>query len=137
MESKEEVVVEGAFPDENVGDATPNERGTEIALPVTVASLIEQRKSKTKRTLNDLVDDIHLQLYEDADYRRYIDAVMNSQAAEGSLICDDIAASYMIRDKARELGSKYVASQNTATLRTALQVVLRRYGISRKERRES
>jgi hypothetical protein len=35
-----------------------------------------------------------------------------------------------------EDGNKYVASQKLATIRKALMVVMRRYGMSRKERRE-
>ena len=66
-----------------------------------------------------------------------LDAVHNSDAQEGSLIADDFEAARMIRDKANDIGNAYVASKNLTTLKNSLSVVLRRYGISRKERRQS
>jgi hypothetical protein len=120
---------------ENVEDIKPSEN-TSLALPRTVQELIEQRKSKQKRTLNDMIETLHISLYENTEYQRYLDAVHSEQAVEGDLFCDDIEASRMIRAKAREDGNKYVASQKLATIRKALMVVMRRYGMSRKERRE-
>jgi len=90
--------------------------------------------TKQHRT-NDLVDDIHCVLViENDDYRRYLQAVWNKQAVEGSLATDDIMAATMIRNKAKEMGSE-LANEELAAIVKALRVVLRRYGSSRKERR--
>jgi hypothetical protein len=53
---------------------------------------------------------------------------------EGSLAADNIMAAEMIRDKAKAAGSE-LASEKLATISKALGVVQRRYGFSRKERR--
>lgn len=113
------------------------DKGTAIALPRTVSALMEQKKTSNQRTLNDHVESIHLSLYEDAEYQQLIDAVYPEQAVEGSLIADDLEAARMIREKARAIGDLTVANQKLATLVKSLGVVLRRFGIGRKERRES
>ena len=114
----------------------PAGNGKSIALPPTVAALMAQKKSGKQRTLNDMVEGHHLKLYEDAKYRGYLDATVGSDSKEGSLIADDMMAALMIREQASEAGDVLVAKKNLATIRTSLHVVLRRYGISRKERRD-
>lgn len=106
-------------------------------LPENTAALIEQRKNKRSYSLNDMVEKHHLALYESEDYQVLLEAVFPEQATEGSLIADDFEAARMIRDRARDTGDGYVAKQKLDTIRKALTVVLRRYGISRKERRDS
>ncbi|MCB1773569.1 MAG: hypothetical protein KDI88_08120 [Gammaproteobacteria bacterium] len=121
----------------NVANASDPKHGSVIALPPTVSDLIEQRKSKTKKTLHDQVEDLHLSLWENAAYQALLDAVYPEQAIEGSLFADDFEAARMIREAAKKKGNAYVAGQKLETLRKSLSVVLRRYGISRKERRDS
>jgi hypothetical protein len=116
--------------------ATESE-GKGIALPSTVAAFMEQRKNPTQKNLNDHVESIHLVLYEDDEYRLFLDAVHNEQAVEGSLIADDFEAARMIRAKARDMGNGYIAALKLATIVKALQVVLRRYNATRKYRREA
>ena len=128
---------------ENVSEVRPDEtvsefsQSTAMALPKTVKALMEQKKSKMTSTLNDQVDTVHLSLWEKPEYQRYLDAVYKEQAIEGDLFCDDIEASRLIREEARRQGNAYVASQKLATIRRALMVVLRRYQISRTERRDN
>jgi len=122
--------------DSNVSDI-PRSTSTSVALPPTVADLIEQKKTRKSRTLNDMIDDVHLHLWENPEYRSFLDAVHREDAVEGDLFCDDIRASEMIREQARKEGNRYVAEKNLATIRKSLLVVLRRYGISRRERRET
>jgi hypothetical protein len=93
------------------------------------------RQIKAERTLNDLVEDIHNMLREDGDYLRYLYAVYDEQAVEGSLSADNLELAAMIRDKAKQLGNTEIASQKKATLVKALNVVTKRYGQSRKQRR--
>ena len=106
-------------------------------LPGNTAALIEQRKSKKSYTMNDMVERHHLALYDRDEYQALLEAVYSEQALEGSLLADDFEASRMIREYARESGDGYVAKQKLDTIRKSLGVVLRRYNITRKERRVS
>lgn len=94
---------------------------------------------KTKRTINDLVEDVHRALIEDAekgpDYLKYLHAVYNSQAVEGSMDADDLEAAGLIREKARSLDNNELANEKKQTIVNAMKVVLRRYHASREERR--
>lgn len=99
-----------------------------------------QRFLKAERTLNDLVEDIHRILVADEEvgstYRTLLRAVYDEQAKEGSLSADNIFAAMMIRNKARELDAVHeLADQKAATISKALNIVMRRYHSSRKERR--
>jgi len=104
------------------------------ALPETVDGFLAHRKLKAKRALNDQVEDAYLALVENEKFQAFIFAVYDEQAVEGSLAADNIMAAEMIRDKAKAAGSE-LASEKLATISTALGVVQRRYGFSRKERR--
>lgn len=106
------------------------------ALPATVQELIA-RKRMVKPTLNDHVDSIHLKLWPDPDYQALLDAVSNEDAVEGSLAADNVLAAERIRKQAQVDGDDYVANKKLAAIIIALNVVLRRYTISRNERRNS
>jgi hypothetical protein len=103
-------------------------------LPTNTAAHLAHRKLKAKRTLNDLVEDIHLSLVEDAKYIGFLDAVYDEQAVEGSLAADNLEAAHMIREKAIKTGSD-IGKEKKATIAKSLGIVLRRYEWSRKERR--
>ena len=92
------------------------------------------RKVKLDRTLNDEVESVHARLCEDEAYIRLLDAVYDEQAVEGSLSADNTLAAMKIRDLAHKLQSP-VKIEKLATISKSLGVVLRRYGLSRKERR--
>lgn len=96
--------------------------------------LAAMRKLKAKRPLNDLVEDVFASLIEDKSFTRYLHAVWDSEAVEGSLAADNFYAAQRVREKAKALNSE-VATYNLATIAHALVVVTRRYGFSRKERR--
>ena len=103
-------------------------------LPVHTSDL--HRKSLAHRTINDEVESLFLPLYEtDAKFRDLLEAVYDSEAVEGSLRADDYDAVTLLRDSAPD-GSR-VRLSNKETLRRALNVVLRRYSISRNDRRGS
>lgn len=113
-------------------------------LPETVADFRNHRKLKSSRTLNDMVEEIHLMLYEDDDYQRFLYAVYDEQAVEGSLAADNIMAAGMIRDKAAKVDKFHPLltgndgkPEKLATISKALGVVLRRYNQSRRDRRDT
>jgi hypothetical protein len=62
--------------------------------------------------------------------------VYDEQAVEGSLAADNVMAATMIREYAKKVDEDHaLANEKLATISKALGVVLRRYEISRKERR--
>ena len=95
-----------------------------------------ERSIKAERTINDLVEDIHRVLInEDPKYREYLRAVYDAHAVEGSLAADNILAAMIIRKKAKDMGISDVENEKLAIINLALNVVLRRYKKSRKQRR--
>jgi hypothetical protein len=104
-------------------------------LPATSEQWI--RKTKAQRTLNDLVEDIHLMLAETDEYKKYLKAIFAEQSSEGSLYADDLELARLIREKAIEIGSVELANEKKATIVKCLNIVLRRYELSRAERRDS
>ena len=103
-------------------------------LPTNTAAHLAHRKLKSKRTLNDLVEDIHLTLVEDPKYIGFLNAVFDEQAVEGSLAADNLEAAHMIRERAKKVGSD-LEREKKATIAKSLGIVMRRYEWSRKERR--
>lgn len=82
------------------------------------------------------VEAIHLQLYGESErYRSLLAAVYDKDAVEGSLETDDIAAGIMIRTRAIGDGKTDIATAKLAEVIRALRVVMRRYGLGRKQRR--
>jgi hypothetical protein len=104
-------------------------------LPSNVADFVSQRKTGLARTLNDLVEEAHLALYEDENYLRFLNAVYDGQAVEGSLAADNFMAAQIIRNWAHKNGKGQLSREHLAPIVNALGVVLRRYRLSRKERR--
>jgi hypothetical protein len=105
-------------------------------LPTTVEEFREWRQNATNRTLNDIVEELHLTLYRDEKYRAFLDAVWDEQAVEGSLAADNIMAAQMLRELAKKQGRIEAAGQKLSTLAKSLGVVLRRYDATRKLRRD-
>lgn len=98
-------------------------------------------KIKSQLTLNDRVMQVHNILKDheklSAKYIAYLNAVYDSQAVEGSLSADNTLAAQMIRDYAEQKDpNDPLVEENLATISKSLGVVLRRFGYSRKERRD-
>ena len=116
-------------------------------LPKSREAMIAQRTMSTDRTLNDYVDDLHVELFvseEEKDdqtpeealyYYKLLEPVFNSMAVEGSLQADDFEAARVIRGWAKNKNINVVARQNLETIKRSLHVVWRRYKIDRKQRR--
>lgn len=106
-------------------------------LPTTPDKFLELRKLKSKRTLNDQVEDVVVSLVSNERFNALIAAVYDEQAVEGSLSADNIMAAILIRDKAGKMGYDELGKEKLATISKCLGVVLRRYGLSRRERRDT
>jgi hypothetical protein len=121
--------------------ATPLHRPAPPPLPVTLDDWDAQRRSKINRTINDLVEDIHRRLLADPErslmYQKLMAAIYDEQAVERKLVVDDVMLAQMIREKSSQ-DDTYVdlAKESLGAIMQAHQVVLRRYGQSRKDRRE-
>jgi hypothetical protein len=111
---------------------------TVSAYVAAIALITEQTKKGTTTTknLNDLVEQAHLALLADDKYAAFLSAVENKDAIEGSLEADDYVAAKMIREWAMLHGILELGREQLASILKALKVVLRRYGLSRKQRRE-
>lgn len=106
-----------------------------IPLPRTTEEMIARRVFTRRRTLNDFVEDIHLELWEvSKEYMDYLDAVYDAEAVEGSRAADDLKAAECIRSYARKNDIGEVAGKKLATLVKALNVVLAKYGATRRQR---
>jgi len=79
---------------------------------------------------------MHVILMNDEEYLSLLDAVYDEQAVEGSLNADNVMSAKKIRDMAEKRNSP-LKDQKLATISKALGVVLRRYGVSRKDRRDT
>lgn len=124
----------------NDDDETRDRRGRRLPtpppLPANRTALEASRITGFEVNINDLVDGVHLILFdEDEVYKRFLYATHDAQAKEGSLSADNYSAAQIIRTYARQHGIAGIAEENLATISTALNVVLRRFGMSRKQRR--
>jgi hypothetical protein len=105
------------------------------ALPATRLELEALRKSKKIPTINEAVDAICDSLWEVPDFQRFLLAIDDSQAVEGSTKIDDTKAAEMIRDYGVQHGIRNVAEAKLHAVVLAMRVKLRRHGQSREERR--
>ena len=104
-----------------------------IPLPATVFDLMGQRKGKFEPAFNDYVEQLHLRLFDNVGYKNFLEAVIDGEAQEGSLSCDDHEAARILRELARKENSPF-KDKTIASYKLALKVVMRRYQMTRKER---
>lgn len=93
------------------------------------------RKVKDRRSINDRVEELHLELANDDNYLRWLLAVDDEQSIEGRVDLDRAEAARMIRDLAKTRGNP-VANEKILTIRRAIGVVMGRYGESQREREQ-
>lgn len=124
---RDEVIPKGYF---------RNRRGVLKRLPPPLPPVLP--KAKFEPSLNDLVHEAHIFLYDhDAYYKSLLEATYDVQAVEGSLAADNTLAAKVIRDYAIKAGGilERLGREKLASIVNMLGVVLRRYHLSRKERR--
>jgi len=95
---------------------------------------------KQERTINDIVEEAHRNLIESDKsqvYLRFLYAVHDTQAVEGTMAIDNVEAARMIREYARDNGGHELAQEKLGTIVRSLNVVLKRYHASRKERAQT
>jgi hypothetical protein len=112
------------------------------ALPATKDAFLLHRKLKGAMSINDQVEENALNLVNgggpDCDrYLKLLNAVYKEDAVEGSLRADNYAAAIMLRQIARDNGVTAIGEAPLEKVVQAQGVFLRRYGLSRTERRKS
>ena len=112
----------------------PDNRVSAPPLPATVMDLLAQRKTMRTRSLNDDVEDCHLKLWEDHEYRRLFVPIWREETIEGSFIADDITAAMTIREFAKKTHLPIAANAKLQAIVRSLGVVTRRYQMDRKSR---
>ena len=85
-----------------------------------------------KRSINDLVEEVLVKLWDDESFTKLVGSISNSQTVHGSLATDNVMAALMIRDRAKRDHHNEVAEQNLRTIKRAMRVALRRFGIQTK-----
>jgi hypothetical protein len=118
----------------NMANSVFHPRPPAPALPSSVTDLLAQRKTLRTRSLNDDVEEIHLALWDDLDYRQFFLPIWKEETIEGTFIADELMAAIQIREYANAHQKPIAANAKLAAIIRSLHVVCRRYGISRKER---
>jgi hypothetical protein len=104
------------------------------ALPETRTDLLTHYKLKRKRSINDLVEDIIVKIWEDEEFQKLINAIYDSEAVHGSRGDDDVMAALMIKQFADREKHTEVAGKNLHTIKLAMRVVLNRFEQGRNSR---
>jgi len=107
------------------------------ALPATVHDLEAQRIVARRVTLADEVDRVLKELFDDAEFRRYREALKGEDAVEGNIMIDDTMAAQMIREKGTEMNLRLVKAAKLDALCIALRRAESWYNVSRKQRKSA
>lgn len=119
--------------------STYDQRGGNRTLPVksfptNKAEMLAERLNQKSNTLNDIVETILLDnVDEDEALRKFLEAWDNDNAVTGRCDYDDVMATHRIMDLAKGALPENI---KLATVKLALGVALRRYGLTRKQRIE-
>jgi hypothetical protein len=104
------------------------------AVPQTVADLLARRSARIKaRSLHDDVEECHLKLWDNPDYRRFFFNIHSSQTVEGSFISDEHEAARMVRDCAVANDKPIAASAKLAAIVFSLRWVCKKYSMTRRQ----
>ena len=106
-------------------------------LPETRVDLLAKYRLKRRRSINDLVEELVIKLWDDKRFISLIEPIYDSQAIEGSIDDNYTMAALLIRDTAKKDKHEQVADQNLHTIKLAMRVALRRFtDVSQPERLE-
>ena len=106
----------------------------QLAIPATVADLLDQRRNPRNVSIIDRVESVILSIYEDPKVQKFITPIYREQTVEGNFALDDGQLALLVRDEAKRRGDPILATEKLAVIVKALNSVLRRYHLSRNER---
>jgi DNA replicative helicase MCM subunit Mcm2 (Cdc46/Mcm family) len=119
-------------------EAENRQQALATPFPRTQSQMLALRRIKARKSINDLFEDAYLVMIETDDiYIRLLDAIYDSQAVEGSLSIDNVKAAERVRNYAIEHNIAALKDEKLATLVKVQGVVVRRYGMDRKHRRQT
>jgi hypothetical protein len=96
-----------------------------------------QRTLKSDPQLNDQVEALMPEMVKQQLFRTYINGTTDDDCVEGSMAIDNAKAAEMIRDYVRKQDVSHpLATKKLSVLSKALNVVMKRYNYSRKQRRQ-
>jgi hypothetical protein len=105
------------------------------------ARYLMSRDAKSTGSLNDHAEVVFLELYSEEKFKRLLQAVWPEESVNGTLDLDDVEAATMIQERAAssisETIRRRVGEADRKAIVHALRVVMRRYGISRAQRRHT
>jgi hypothetical protein len=109
-------------------------------LPATYNDFLAARQGKVIRTINDDAETVILALYKDEElspqFRKLQEATDDAEAENGACSIDNVFAAVMIQDKAKTMEVHSLAPpRKLAAVIKAMNVVMRRYNASRKQRK--
>jgi hypothetical protein len=112
----------------------PYDLGRAPTLPRTKEELFAGKTRQ--RTLNDYVHDVHVDLWDNPEYQKLLEAVTNDEAVEGSIKADNLMAARMIREVAITEGNNHLKEKPLTAISKAINVIQDRYKQGRGRRRK-
>ena len=106
-------------------------------LPATASEWV--RKAKIGLDINDEAEQAGLSLINggNPEFLRFLNAVHNEDAVEGSIHADDYVAAQMLRNHGRSLGLPLLSNASLEKAKKAQRAWLARYGLDSATRRKS
>ena len=105
-------------------------------LPATRADFMARNIISRPKSLNDAVDNIVVKLLDDERFARFLAPAYPEQSVHGDLFLDDAELARMIIQEAAENDILLITETKLKGVIRAMNVALRRYSFSRKQRRE-
>lgn len=108
--------------------------------PADLPALFEdwQRVLKSQPTVNDMVESFLPSLVKNPQFLPLVNGVYDDDTVEGTMAADQLCAAIMVRAAASHDDADHpLAKKKLATIAKALNVVLKRYGFGRNQRRET
>jgi hypothetical protein len=111
-------------------------RPTPPPLPATPEEMEALRSLQKEKPLREHIEPIVLKLISDEDYKKLIWAIYPEQCVEGSFDADDVMAAQMIRLYAKDNSIPEVASQKLSAIDKSHRQALRKFHLTRDQRRD-
>ena len=104
-------------------------------VPASPTDFIARNLISRPKSLNDAVDGIVIKLMSDEDFIRFLEPAYTEQSVHGDLFLDDAELARMIIGFAEINNEPLVADTKLKGVIRAMNVALRRYNFTRKQRR--
>ena len=113
-------------------DETASPAGKQLAFPLPETAALSMRGRP--RSSPAVLDQIISKLWAAKDFRQYLDALTNKSAITGVYVVDRGFAAKRIQDEANKSGLTEVATAKLSKIMRAIETILRRDKLGRKQR---